>query len=227
MSRTEAAGVVIRYSGVIRPVQVLAVVADRRLSAAALAAVLLRDPAYQVIRQEHGVNEVREMLATERPQVMVLDVVGSAFFGLIDAAIWGGRTLLLADADDDWAILADAVDARVQGYLSRSVSSETLQAAIAGLYRSGFYLDPLLIGSVRSAMQRPPTGSAPSIALSLRERAILVRIASGRSTKEIARECAITPKTVGNHVNNMYQKLNLRHRGQLVIYAAQQGLTAI
>jgi DNA-binding NarL/FixJ family response regulator len=227
VSRTEAAGVVIRYSGVIQPVQVLAVVADRRLSAAALAAVLLRDQAYHVIRQEHGVNEVREMIATEKPQVMVLDVVGSTFFGLIDAANWGGRTLLLADADDDWGTLADAVGARVEGYLSRSVSSETLQAAIACLYRSGFYLDPLLIGSVRRAMQRPPTRSAPSIALSLRERAILVRIASGRSTKEIARECAITPKTVGNHVNNMYQKLNLRHRGQLVLYAAQQGLTAI
>jgi DNA-binding NarL/FixJ family response regulator len=227
VSSTEATGVVLGYSGAVQPVQVLAVVADRRLSAAALSALLLRDPSYRIIRQEHGVGEVREMLAAERPQVMVLDVSGSTFFGLIDASNWGGRTLLLLDASDDPAVFADAVTARVQGFLSRSVSSEMLEAGIASLYRSGFYLDPLLIGSVRIAMQGPPTGSAPSTALSLRERAILVRIASGRSTKEIARECAITPKTVASHVNNMYQKLNLRHRGQLVLYAAQQGLTAI
>ena len=61
--------------------------------------------------------------------------------------------------------------------------------------------------------------------LSPRERDILVRIANGRSTKEVAREYAIAPKTVANHILNMYPKLNLRDRGQLVVYAAQHGLT--
>ncbi len=61
--------------------------------------------------------------------------------------------------------------------------------------------------------------------LSERERQILVQIASGRSTKEVARDCAITPKTVGNHVSNICQKLNFHTRGQLVLFALQQGLT--
>lgn len=223
MSSTEPRGVVIAYSGVVQPVHVLAVVADRRLSAAALSALLLKDPAYRITREACGVGEVRAMLADERPQVMVLDVTGAAFFALIDASTWGVRTLLLLDPSDDPTVFAEAVRARVQGYLSRSVSRETLEAAIASLYRSGFYMDPLLMGSVRMAVQGPVASSA----LSLREREILVWIASGRSTKDIARECAITPKTVANHVNNMVQKLNLRHRGQLVLYAAQQGLTTI
>ena len=70
----------------------------------------------------------------------------------------------------------------------------------------------------------PTTGPAE---LSERERVILVRIASGRSTKDIAREYAIAPKTVANHITNMEKKLHLRHRGQLVLYAAQQGLTIL
>ena len=223
MSSTEPGGVVITYSGVAQPAHVLAVVADRRLSAAALCALLLKDPSYRITREECGVGEVRAMLASARPQVMVLDVTGPAFFALIDASALGVRTLLLLDPNDDPMLFAEAVRARVQGYLSRSVSRETLEAAIASLSRSGFYVDPLLTGSVLTAVRGPVASSA----LSLREREILVWIASGRSTKEIARECAITPKTVGNHVNNMVQKLNLRHRGQLVLYAAQQGLTTI
>jgi DNA-binding NarL/FixJ family response regulator len=222
--------VVITYSGVAQPVHVLAVVADRRLSAAALSALLLKDPSYRITREACGVGEVRAMLAAERPQVMVLDVTGPAFFALIDASTWGVRTLLLLDPHDDAAVFAAAVSARVEGYLSRSVSRETLEAAIASLYRSGFYMDPLLMGSVLTAaptLTLPRTRGRENGALSLREREILVWIASGRSTKEIARECAITPKTVANHVNNMVQKLNLRHRGQLVLYAAQQGLTTI
>jgi DNA-binding NarL/FixJ family response regulator len=222
--------VVITYSGVAQPVHVLAVVADRRLSAAALSALLLKDPSYRITREACGVGEVRAMLAAERPQVMVLDVTGPAFFALIDASTWGVRTLLLLDPHDDAAVFAAAVSAQVEGYLSRSVSRETLEAAIASLYRSGLYMDPLLLESVLAAaptLTLPRTRGRENSALSLREREILVWIASGRSTKEIARECAITPKTVANHVNNMVQKLNLRHRGQLVLYAAQQGLTTI
>ena len=218
MSRTELSGDLITYSGADQPVPALAIVADRRLSAAALSALLLKDPSYQIARREHGVDQVRAMLARERPSVMVLDVHAPALFALIDASAWGMRTLLLLDADDEPSIFADAISAYPQGYLSRRASREALQAAIAELYRSGAYLDPLLM-PVRG--RRAPSG------LSLRERQILVWIASGRSTKEVARACAITPKTVGNHVNNMVQKLHLRHRGQLVIYAAQQGLTTV
>jgi two-component system, NarL family, invasion response regulator UvrY len=227
VSGTEPGGDVITYSGVAQPVQLLAVVADRRLSAAALSALLIKDPSYRIRRQAHGLPDVRAMLAAERPQVMVLDVSRPAFFALIDASAWGVRTLLLLDPDDEQAVFADAVSAGVRGYLSRRVSRDTLEAAIAGLYRSGFYLDPLLMESVLLAMQAHGTSSMATTGLSLREREILVWIASGLSTKQVARECAVTPKTVANHVNNIVQKLNLRHRGQLVLYAAQQGLTTI
>jgi len=215
VSRTELSGDLITYSGADQPVPALAIVADRRLSTAALSALLLKDPSYQIARREHGVDQVRAMLARERPSVMVLDLHAPALFALLDASDFGVRTLLLLDPDDDPSIFAGA---RSHGYLSRRASRETLQAAIAELYRSGAYLDPLLM---RVRGRRAPSG------LSLRERQILVWIASGRSTKEVARACAITPKTVGNHVNNMVQKLHLRHRGQLVLYAAQQGLTTI
>lgn len=227
MSSTAPGGDLITYTGQTQPVQVLAVVADRRLSAAALSAVLVKDPSYRVTRREHGVGDVRAMLAAERPQVMILDLSGSAFFSLIDASTWGVRTLLLLDADDDATVFAGAVRAGVRGFLSRRASRETLEAAIADLYRFGFYLDPLLTESVLMATPEPGADSTAFAGLSRRQREILVWVASGRSTKAIARECAIAPKTVANHVNGICQKLNLRHRGQLVLYAAQQGLTTI
>jgi DNA-binding NarL/FixJ family response regulator len=199
----------------------MAIVADRRLSLAALSALLLKDPGYRVTREADGLGEVRAMLAAQRPQVMVLDVSGPALFSVIDALPWGVRTLLLLDPHDDRAVFAGAANARVEGSLSRTATREQLEAAIATLDRSGSYLDPLLAAPTATLPRRGDS------ALSMREREILVWVASGRSTKEIARACAIAPKTVANHVNNMSQKLNLRHRGQLVLYAAQQGLTTI
>lgn len=203
----------------------LAIIADRRLTAAALAALLMRDSKYRLIRGVHGIEDVRQALAVHRPKVLIVDSTAATFFSAIDPSGWDGRTLLLLDPEDDPAVFLDAVRAGAHGYLSRSVSREALRAAVESLRETGFYLDPLLVERILPAIRR--SREARSGDLSPREREILVRIASGRSTKQVAREYSITAKTVGNHVNSIYQKLNLRHRGQLVLYAAQHGLTGI
>jgi DNA-binding CsgD family transcriptional regulator len=77
------------------------------------------------------------------------------------------------------------------------------------------------------AQARADSVDADAPRLSEREREILAQIASGRSTKEVARDCAISPKTVGNHISNICQKLNFHTRGQLVLFAMEQGLTSV
>jgi DNA-binding CsgD family transcriptional regulator len=80
----------------------------------------------------------------------------------------------------------------------------------------------LLRGAIAQARAR---AAAPRPRLSDREREILAQIARGRSTKEVARECAISPKTVGNHLSNICHKFQLHHRGELVLFALHEGLT--
>ena len=82
------------------------------------------------------------------------------------------------------------------------------------------------LGLLRGAMARARArAAAPRPRLSEREREILAQIARGRSTKEVARECAISPKTVGNHLSNICHKFQLHHRGELVLFALHEGLT--
>jgi DNA-binding NarL/FixJ family response regulator len=205
---------------------VLAIVADRRLSLAALSALLLRNPKHRVVHESRGVAEVHETLAAFRPAVVVVDRTGVGASFSIDASEWNGRTLLLLDPEDDPAVIMQAIRSRAHGYLSRTASREAFEEAVESLRKTDFYLDPLLIGKILVAMRELRSPAVTSSAeLSQREREILLRIASGWSTKEVAREYAITPKTVGNHINHIYQKLKLNHRGELVLYAVQEGLT--
>ena len=57
-----------------------------------------------------------------------------------------------------------------------------------------------------------------------REREILGMIASGRSNAEIAGELVLSPKTVSNHVSNIFSKLQVVDRAQAVLRARQAGL---
>jgi len=206
--------------------QTMAIIADRRLSLAALCALLLNDSAYRFVAEARGGAAVQELLATLKPSILVVDDSGGSF-SAIDPSDWNGRVLLLLDPEDDPAVFAQAVRARPFGYVARSAPRSTLDEAVLALQRSEPYLDPRLLAKVLHAMRSADSNGSPPAELSQRERSILVRIASGQSTKEIARAYAIAPKTVSNHVNNMEKKLHVRHRGQLVLYAAQQGMTII
>ena len=60
--------------------------------------------------------------------------------------------------------------------------------------------------------------------LTSREMETLVLVAKGMVAKEVARVLAISEKTVRNHIGNIYRKLHIYDRSQVVIYAMKKGL---
>jgi DNA-binding NarL/FixJ family response regulator len=60
--------------------------------------------------------------------------------------------------------------------------------------------------------------------LTKREREVLELIAQGQNNPEIARNLVISPKTVRNHVSNIFNKLQVADRAQAIIRAREAGL---
>jgi DNA-binding NarL/FixJ family response regulator len=212
-----------------QPASSLGIVADGRLSVAALEALILRDPAYRVAQRARGIEQIREALLEFAPALLVVESRGLAWRAIIGSSPSSTpHVLLLLDPEDDPGQFVQAVRARANGYLSRTASRNSFLTALEHLRQGGYYLDPLLVERIlRVSRDLGATDRVTRAELSQRETDILVGIATGRSSKEIAREYAITAKTVANHVHNIYRKLKLRHRGELVLYAAREGLAAL
>ena len=201
----------------------VAVVSDRRLSVAALAALLQDGPLATVLRVVQGTRDVKSALDEYRPEVIIADGTWSRWPGINNVS-WGGRVLLLLDPEDDPRVFKQAVQSGVDGYLSRSASAAALGSAIEAVRKHKHYLDPLLEGHIHWATEEVRLRLPLEPRLSQRELEIIAAIAKGRSSKEIARDCSVTAKTVCNHISNIYGKLNIKDRGQLVMYAVQEGL---
>jgi DNA-binding NarL/FixJ family response regulator len=60
--------------------------------------------------------------------------------------------------------------------------------------------------------------------LTTREREVLDLIAAGRSNAELAATLVLSPKTVRNHVSNVFAKLQVADRAQAIVLAREAGL---
>ncbi len=86
-------------------------------------------------------------------------------------------------------------------------------------------LDPAAVEAVLGAAghrsRRPAGGPA---GLTPREVQVLVRLARAASTRMIARDLGITPKTAGNHIERIYNKIGANSRAAAALFAMQHGL---
>jgi NarL family two-component system response regulator LiaR len=63
--------------------------------------------------------------------------------------------------------------------------------------------------------------------LTPREMEVLKLIAGGMSNRDIAETLVLSEKTVKNHINNIFSKLQINDRSQAMLYAIRQGLVKV
>ena len=78
-----------------------------------------------------------------------------------------------------------------------------------------------MLGAAGHRVTRRREGPA---GLTVREVEVLRLVACGLSNKEIAQRLVITPKTVGNHVEHIYSKIDASTRTAASLFAMQHGL---
>jgi DNA-binding NarL/FixJ family response regulator len=115
-----------------------------------------------------------------------------------------------------------------RGYVLKSASAREVAQAIRTVHTGGTYIDPAwtgaLVGELRRLADPAATEEHPAEMLSEKELEIIRYVAAGMNNREIADALAYSEKTVKNYLSVIYQKLHLRDRTQVAIFALRQGL---
>lgn len=143
-----------------------------------------------------------------------------------------GSELLVFTVFGDESRLIEAIEAGATGYVLKGCSGEELVAAIEQIQEGGApissLLARLLLKRLRAVQGTPPVPveSLPDsgVLLSEREGDVLKLVAQGYVNKEIARKLDISGHTVGSHIKNLYRKLAVHTRVQVVRAAQERGL---
>lgn len=104
--------------------------------------------------------------------------------------------------------------------LDDATAAKALQAEV----RAGRLDGDAVSAVLRAAGHRGPARSEGPSGLTPREVEVLALLARGLANKKIARRLGVTPKTVSNHVEHIYAKIDVGSRAAATLYATQHGL---
>ncbi|MGE5691088.1 MAG: response regulator [Pseudomonadota bacterium] len=186
---------------------------------------MLEESGVTVVGRARDGEEALATIEQHRPTVALVDVRMPRVSGIELARRIGGvapeTAVVLYTAYGDRALLMEALDAGVRGFVLKEAPLVDLARAVSLVAGGGTYVDPVLAGYLAQshAAARLPT-------LTQREREVLRLLADGHSNEEIGKRLFISPETVRTHVRKAMDKLDADTRTQAVATALRQSLIA-
>lgn len=173
----------------------------------------------RVVGDTGTLEEAKEMVASEKPDVVVVDVRLAEQDGveLIKDLARKRLRVIAYSAYSDSRLLARAIDAGALGFVVKDGSAEELAESIRTVSKGQRWLPrPLSDEEIDDAIQT----KLPM--LSRREREILGLLSRGLSTDEVAAELKLSAHTVRTHVKNAMRKLEASTRAHAVAIALRE-----
>lgn len=160
------------------------------------------------------------------PDIVVLDLSMPGIGGLetlrrLRARNQSARMLALS-AHDDVMHARRALRQGALGFLSKRTAPETLLEAVRTVAAGQRYIDPRLAQEI--ALADVDGTASPLELLSEREFEVFMRLANGSAVQRIATELNLSASTVGTHLYNIKQKLQVSNQAELTLVALRAGL---
>jgi DNA-binding NarL/FixJ family response regulator len=206
---------------------------SQTLLRAGLRLVLETESKFAVVGEASSREEALEG-ARLRPDIIILNLSsdGEADLDLISdlaGAAEGSRVLVLI-SDFDLELRRRIVRFGVKGLVQKTESPDKLIAAVKSVYDGEVWLDPRTVSQVLDDLlqagdvKQTDRALNNGVRLTGRERDIIALIGEGLKNKQIAERLCISEPTVRHYLTSIFEKVGVKDRQGLIVYAYQRGL---
>ena len=204
----------------------VAVVDDHTLLSEAIAGLVRQFPDFEVVAVCKNGKELLNYLKNSKkhPNIVLMDVNMPVMNG-IETTLALSKDfpevkVIALSIEEDEQIILKMIRAGAKGYLLKDTQKEVLKQALIDVEKVGFYHSNTVKKILKSAENNPKK----EIVLKEREIEFLKLACTEMTYKEIADIMCLSPKTVEGYREALFQKLNVKNRTGLVLYAIKNNI---
>ncbi|MBX2939697.1 MAG: response regulator transcription factor [Ferruginibacter sp.] len=182
---------------------------------------------------DHGQQVIDALNNGQKPDLIILDLSMPVMDGFETARILSEqfpeqKTLILTMYDSEIALIRLLQDG-VKGFLKKDIQPRELRTALLAVVEGGFYYSSQATGKLGRMIHTHHVNktSLGKSFLSDREVEFLKHACTDKTYKEIALDMKLTPRVVDSCRDTLFEKLDVKNRVGLAIYAIRHGLVRV
>lgn len=210
----------------------VAIADDHSLLRGALAKLINTFDGYSVITEADNGKELRnQILQHVMPDIVLLDINMPEMDGF-ETTQWLHKNyphikvLALSMLSDEKTIIK-MFRLGAKGYLLKNTDPSELKEALDSVMAKNVYLSEYVSGKLVSGLHHEVAPAAKEIVLQEKEREFLRWVCSELSYKEIAEKMYLSPRTIDDYRQSLFNKLKVHSRVGLVMYAIKNGIAEV
>ncbi len=208
------------------PIRIL-IADDHEVVREGLRLILEAEDDFVVVGEAADGREAIELVNSLKPQVVLMDLRMPGMDGL--TAIkhlrqqWPDLNIVILTTYNEDALMIEGLRSGARSYLLKDTKRQVLFDTLRAAARGEALLRPDVMARVLS-QSATPAKPVEDLALTDREREVLIGVARGERSKEIAARLGITERTIKAHLASIYNKFGVDSRAAAIAVASQRGL---
>jgi len=206
---------------------------DHALFREGLRKLLEAEPGVRIVGEAVDGEETVKVVGQLKPHILLLDLSLPRMSGLevlVELSKLGvdTRTIMLTAAIEREQVV-EALQLGVRGIVLKHSALQVLLKSIRCVNEGQYWVGQEGVSDLIHALRRmkpshSASGPGRNFGLSSREMEVIALIVAGYTNKDLARELGISENTAKHHLTNIFDKLGVSNRLELVLYAVDHGL---
>ena len=210
----------------------IALVDDHRLFRKGLLGLIemVDDNVDVLFEADNGLDMQKKLNAENLPDIILMDINMPEMDGF-ESVTWlnkhypAVKVLVVSMVENEESIIR-MLKLKVKGYLSKDVEPAELAAALKAIMSKGFYYTDFITGKLVHTLQNEYEKESLAV-LNEKEKKFIQLACSELTYNDIAGEMFVSPKTIDGYRNQLFEKLSVKSRVGLALYAVKHGLVKL